>query len=109
MGWLSDLDSSFHKPPSVRPLALRYGTALVFVNIALFVSLLLQGVLPHAFLILFLAAILASGWYCRVGPGMFSVAVSVLAMGYYFIPPYRALSIHVQEIPYVISFLLSGI
>jgi len=109
MKWLSDLESRVGKPTSFKSLCLRYGLALVFVSVALFVSLLVHPYLPEAFLLLFLAAILASGWFGRVGPGLFSVVVSVMAMNYYFIPPYRAFSMNADEVPYVVSFLVSGI
>jgi PAS domain S-box-containing protein len=109
MSWLTELESSFGNPTSFRSLFLRYGIALVLVSVALFISLLLHGVLPDAFLLLFLAAIVASGWFGSIGPGLFSVVVSVLAMNYYFIRPYRAFSVHAEEVPYVISFLVAGI
>jgi len=109
MTWLSDLESSFGKATSFKSLFLRYGLALVLVSVALFVSLLLQGVFPDAFLLLFLAAILASGWFGRVGPGLFAVTLSVTAMSYYFIPPFREFSMHAEEVPYVVSFVVAGI
>jgi PAS domain S-box-containing protein len=109
MSWLSGLESSSGKLTSFKSLILRYVIALVLVSIALFISLLLQGVLPNAFLLLFLAAIAASGWFGSVGPGLFSVVVSIVAMDYYFIPPYRALSVHAEGVPYVVSFLVAGI
>lgn len=88
---------------------LRYGTAIVLTSSALFVSLVLQPLLPDAFLILFLAAILLSGWFGGAGAGLFCVILSVVAMDYYFIPPHRAFSMSVEEVPYVVSFLVSGI
>jgi PAS domain S-box-containing protein len=109
MSWLSDLELSFGKPTSFKSVFFRYGIALVLVNVALFVSLLLQGILPDAFLLLFLAAIVASGWFGSIGPGLFAVVLSVVAMDYYFIPPYRAFSVHAEEVPYVVSFLVGGI
>jgi len=109
MSWLSDLELSFGKPTSFKSVFFRYGIALGLVNIALFVSLLLQGILPDAFLLLFLAAIVASGWFGSIGPGLFAVVLSVVAMDYYFIPPYRAFSVHAEEVPYVVSFLVGGI
>jgi len=109
MSRLTSLQSSFGKPTSFKSLFVRYGIALVLVSVALFVSLSLQSVLPEAFLLFFLAAILASGWFGSVGPGLFSVVVSVVAMDYYFIPPFRAFSVHAEEVPYVVSFLVAGI
>ena len=109
MSRLSDVDLSFGKPTSFKSVFLRYGLAVVLVSVALFISLLLQSVFPEAFLLLFLAAILASGWWGRVGPGLFAVPISVAAMSYYFIPPYHEFSMHPDDIPYVVSFVVAGI
>jgi PAS domain S-box-containing protein len=109
MSWLSDLESSFGKPTSFKSLFVRYGLALILASVALFVSLVLQSVLPDAFLLLFLAAILVSGWFGGVGPGLFAVVTSVMAMSYYFIPPRHTFAMHAEEIPYVVSFVVAGI
>ena len=109
MGPLSSADLNVDTLTSFKSLSIRYGISLVLVSVALFVSLVLQSFLPDAFLILFLAAILASGWFGGAGAGLFSVGLSVVAMDYYFIPPHRAFSMRVEEVPYVVSFLVSGI
>jgi PAS domain S-box-containing protein len=87
----------------------RYGIALVFVGTALLLSLLLHGVLSDGFLIFFLSAVMLTGWFGRTGPGLFAVFLSMVAAAYYFIPPYRALAVNLEELPYFLSFLLSAL
>jgi len=40
---------------------------------------------------------------------LFAVVVSMVAVGYYFIAPYRAFGMELDEIPYFLSFLLSAV
>jgi PAS domain S-box-containing protein len=93
----------------MRQALLRYGAALLLVGAALLVSLLVQPYVSDAFLVLFVAAVMLSGWFGRTGPGLFSVVLSVLAVDYYFIAPARAFVMDVEEIPYFLSFLLCSV
>src|SRR5262252_8840224 len=61
-----------------RILLIRYGAAIGLVLCALCLSLLLHPFLSNAFLVFFLAAVMAAGWFGRTGPGLFSVAVSTM-------------------------------
>jgi PAS domain S-box-containing protein len=66
----------------------RYGVALLSVLLALLVMLLLDRWMPmqeSPFLLLF-AAVMVSGWYGGMGPGIFATAIAVLLVGYLFIP-----------------------
>jgi len=78
------------------------------VAIALLLSLILHPYLSDAFIILFLAAVMTTGWFGGTGPGLFSVAVSTLAVDYYFIHPRYAFVMNAEGIPYFLSFLLSA-
>jgi PAS domain-containing protein len=80
-----------------------------FVGAALAVSLLLQPFLRDGFLIFFLSAVMLAGWFGRTGPGLVAVAASIVAVGYYFVPPYRAFVVEVDEIPYLLAFLSSAV
>src|SRR5678815_1303876 len=88
---------------------LRYVSALFFVFVATYVSLILQPSLPDAFLVFFLAAVMLAGWYGRIGAGLFAVAVSMVVVDYYFIAPYRAFVVELDEPPYFFTFLASAI
>jgi len=89
--------------------AFRYGIALAFVGAALGLSLLIQRSLPDGFLILFLSAVMLAGWFGRTGAGLFAVVVSTILVDYYFIPPYRAFFVELEQVPYFLSFLLSAV
>src|SRR5262249_10524078 len=45
----------------------------------------------------------------RTGAGLFAVVVSMVTVDYYFIPPYRAFVVELDELPYFLSFLLSAV
>jgi len=87
---------------------IRYGMGTGLVAIALLLSLLLQPYVSDAFIIFFLAAVMTTGWFGGTGPGLFSVAVSTLAVDYYFIHPRYAFTMNPEGIPYFLSFLLSA-
>ena len=57
----------------------RYGFALVFVALALVVSLPLERLFTHPFLFFFFAAVMAAGWYGGTLPGLLAVLLSSLA------------------------------
>jgi len=89
--------------------AFRYGIALVFVGAALGLSLLLHRSLADGFLIFFLSAVMLAGWFGRTGAGLFAVVLSMMIVDYFFIAPYRALAVEIEELPYLLSFLLSAV
>ena len=88
---------------------LRYGSALVLVGAALCLSLAFHRLLPDGFLLFFLSAVMLAGWFGRTGPGLAAVFVSMVLAAYFFIPPYRALAVDIDELPYFLSFLLSAL
>src|SRR5579862_9606794 len=72
----------------------RYGTAVLFVALALGAEKLLQHFFPYPFLLFFFAAVIASAWNGGAGPGLFAVVISILAVDYFFIPPLDSLVIN---------------
>src|SRR5262245_43717413 len=87
----------------------RFGLGLLFVGAALVLSLLLRPLLPDAFLLFFLSAVMLAGWFGRTAAGLLAVVVSIVVVDYFFIAPYRAFVVELDEIPYFLSFLLSAI
>lgn len=83
-----------------------YGISLVFVGAALGASLLLQHSFAHPFFLLFFAAVMSSSWIGGTGPGMFSVLLSTLAVGYFLVPPYYSFTISAAEESYFVSFIV---
>jgi len=57
----------------------------------------------------FLSAVMLAGWFGRTGAGLFAVVISMIAVDYYFIPPYRAFVVELDELPYFLTFLLSAV
>ena len=68
-------------------------------------SIISRRSLPDAFLIFFLLAVMLAGWFGRTGAGLFAVVVSMVIVDYYFIPPYRAFGVELDELPYFLTFL----
>jgi C4-dicarboxylate-specific signal transduction histidine kinase len=89
------------------PVVLSYGLAILSVAIALFIASLLDTHLVSAPVSLFLCAIMFSAWFGGVRPGLFSVALSLLAFDYYFVTPLHSLVMEIKEVPRFIIFALS--
>jgi K+-sensing histidine kinase KdpD len=81
-----------------------YGVAVISVGIAAMITLKLGSVVKHP-ATLFFCSVMLSSWYGGLWPGIFSALVSVVAMDYYFIPPFYALGISVEEAPDMIVFV----
>jgi C4-dicarboxylate-specific signal transduction histidine kinase len=91
------------------PAVLSYGLAVLSVVVALVISLLLDRYLVSAPASLFLCAVMFSAWCGGVRPGLFAVALSLLAFVYYFVTPIYSLYVPLNEIPRVIIFSLSAL
>jgi C4-dicarboxylate-specific signal transduction histidine kinase len=57
----------------------------------------------------FLCAVLFSGWFGGLGPGLFGTALSILALKYYFVPPTRTFAIDTEYIPSLALFSLAAL
>jgi len=87
-------------------IARGYGTALLFVAIALAATLLLRHLFLHPFFLLFFAAVMATSWFGGSGPGLFSVLLSTLAVEYFLVPPFYSFTVSTAEEAYFISFII---
>jgi len=58
---------------------------------------------------IFICAVLVSGWFGGVGPGLLAVALSSLSFVYFFLPPTHEFSIPASEIPRFVIFILSAL
>jgi len=87
----------------------RYALAPVFVGGALLLSELLHGSIPYSATYLFLAAVVATGWLGRRGPGMIAAVLAPLVLDYYFFPPLYTWGFSAEAQPYVLPFLLSAL
>jgi signal transduction histidine kinase len=86
--------------PRVGPLllqvAVRYGVACAAILATLAVKLLLKdhlemGVEREAPFMLSLAAVMVSGWYGGLGPGLFATALAAAIGDYFFMEPFHSL------------------
>jgi signal transduction histidine kinase len=81
-----------------RQVAVRYGMALGAVVMSLVVKLLLQrwmemGMEREAPFMLSLAAVMVSGWYGGLGPGLLATSLALLIGDYFFMEPFHALGL----------------
>jgi K+-sensing histidine kinase KdpD len=84
----------------------RYGLALLFVAAALGSTLPLQRFFPYPFLFMFFAAVMASSWFGGTAPGFFSVAISTLAVDYFFVRPLHSFAINATDTAYFAAFVV---
>src|SRR5438132_3784863 len=96
---------------STRPstaFVLRYGLAVLSVAAALSITQLLRTYFEPTPNSLFFCAIVASGWFGGLGPGLLSGLLSVGVIDYYFIFPRYTLGINPEDVPRLAVFLVSA-
>jgi two-component system, LuxR family, sensor kinase FixL len=86
----------------------RYGLAVVSVGVALGITDLLE---PYTTLRtpLFYIAVIISAWFGGIGPGLLAVALSTLAVDYYFAPGDQAPASSADGRPFILLFSLSAL
>jgi len=90
--------------------AVAYYLAIAFVTAALAITLGIRefsSVYPTFFA--FYAAVAASAWYGGYGPGWLSVALSTLAVNYFFLPPLYSLTPSSADLPRLVAFVICAI
>jgi C4-dicarboxylate-specific signal transduction histidine kinase len=87
----------------------RYGLAVVFVLLALLITLSLHNYFLDRLWFLFFAAVMASAWYCGKGPGWLAVILSSVAVEYFFIPPVRTWILKPVDVPFFLTFAACAI
>jgi C4-dicarboxylate-specific signal transduction histidine kinase len=83
----------------------RYAFAIGLVSAALFLSLVLQVPFGNPFWLFFPVAVVASTWFGGRGPGWVAVALSTVAVLYYFIPPVRSFLVKPGDVPFFLAFV----
>jgi PAS domain S-box-containing protein len=86
----------------------RYGLPVLSVGVALGVTDLLE---PYTTLRtpLFYIAVIISAWFGGIGPGLLAVALSTLAVEYYFAPGVQTPELSADGWPFVLLFSLSAL
>ncbi|MCU1307435.1 MAG: sensor signal transduction histidine kinase protein [Acidobacteriaceae bacterium] len=92
-----------------RPAILRYGIAVLSVAAALILTRWPALHLQLAPVSLFLCANMLTAWFGGIGPGLLAVALSTLALSYYFFPPLYSVLVKPDEIPRLIVFVGSAL
>jgi hypothetical protein len=80
------------------PGLLRYGLAILAVALA---SLLTWLVLPFTGELpieIFFTAVLLVLWFGRLGPGLLALAIGVLVIDFFFVPPYQAIDFKPRDV-----------
>jgi two-component system sensor kinase FixL len=87
-----------------RPVVFKCGLAVLSVAVAVLLTSLLEHLMDT--IPLFYAAVIVSSWYGGRWSGMLSVLLAMLAVDYYFVPPFHGFTLSIATIPYLGSFAL---
>jgi PAS domain S-box-containing protein len=88
-----------------KPLAI----SSFFVLLALLWTFPLQKVMAYPFVFLFFGAIMCSAWFGGFVAGTMAVAMSSLAIDYFFVPPFYSMTIGREFRSYVAAFVICAI
>ena len=92
------------------PVLTRYGLAIVSVGLSVLISEFVESRWKSSpFVSVFTCAIVLSAWFGGFGPGLLSVALSILAFDYYFLPPTHSLVPNSHEVPRLILFAIAAL
>jgi C4-dicarboxylate-specific signal transduction histidine kinase len=93
------------RPPAI----FCYGLAILAVITALIISRWPALHLQDAPVSLFLCAVILSGWFGGVGPGLLATALSAIAFYYYFLAPIYSWGAKPAEMPRFLIFAVSAL
>jgi signal transduction histidine kinase len=92
------------------PAILRYGiTVLSVIGVVIIARWMEIGLHSASHVSLFLCAVMLSAWFGGIRPGLLSIALSLLAFDYFFVPPVYSLAVETNEIPRLLIFALSAL
>lgn len=102
----------FKEHKAGQPLVMKYGVAVLSVAVALILTLgmrtqLGQGSTPVV--ATFLCAVMFSAWFGGFKPGLFAIALALLAVKYYFATPFYSFAVDLREIPRLVFFTVSAL
>ena len=83
----------------------RYAAAFLSVLAALLITLAAKSLFSTTSYGLFLCAVMFSAWRGGLLPGLVATLLSVLALDYYFIPPFRSLDLTSEELIHLVVFV----
>ncbi|WP_224244660.1 ATP-binding protein [Hyalangium gracile] len=86
----------------------RYGLAVLSTAVALLIQFALGPLIHPTPFLLFVSAVVLSGWWGGGGPGLLAVGLSMLAVDYFFLPPVRSFSLETGPAVSLTLFALVG-
>src|ERR1700677_3853609 len=90
------------------PLAVRYLLAAISAFAMVLLTDWLRDIFQATPNALFFCAIIFSSWFGGFGPGIFASVLSIMAIKFYFTPPFHSFTFAHGEIPRFGIFLISG-
>jgi signal transduction histidine kinase len=90
---------------NIRSILQRYAAAFLSVLAALLITLAAKSLFSTTSYGLFLCAVMFSAWRGGLLPGLVATLLSVLALDYYFIPPFLSLDLTSEELIHLVVFV----
>jgi len=106
------IEFRFSDHRSGQPFILKYCVAVLSVTASLMLTLWMRTKLGQAstpIWVLFLCAIIGSAWIAGFKSGLLSIALSLLAIVYFFATPFNSFAVDLKEIPRIVIFTLSAL
>lgn len=102
----------FKEPSSGQPFILKYGVAASSVTLGLVLTLWMRSQLGQGstpIVAVFLCAVMFSAWFAGFKPGLFALALCVLAFDYFFATPFYSLAVDLREVPRLLVFTVAAL
>ena len=88
----------------------RYGFAVIAVAMGSAATFLVPTIgTDRPFLLFLFGAVLASSWIGGMGPGWLAVALSTLAIDFFYIPPVYAITGNLEDLPWLLAFIICSV
>jgi signal transduction histidine kinase len=84
------------------PTLAGYGKAVAAMAAGLLLALWADQLLDPT--TVFLAAVVVAAWFGGLGPGLLATVLALLAVEYFFTPPFHTLSPRIQQVPHLVVF-----
>ncbi|HEY9667112.1 MAG TPA: PAS domain S-box protein [Coleofasciculaceae cyanobacterium] len=97
--------------PLTRSLMQRYGVAVLAVGSALLLMLLLNSwvTMTQTPFLMFFGAVVVSGWYGGMKPGLLATCLSALLSAYFFLAPTLTRTLNLENTLWLFVFVLEGV
>jgi K+-sensing histidine kinase KdpD len=94
---------------SKTPAVTRYALAIVSVGLSILICSIVETRWKSAPFVAFNCAIMPNAWFGGFGPGLLSIALSILAFNYFFLLPFHSLLVNANEVPRLNLFALAAL